>query len=223
MAKNQISRRTFLKGLAAGAASLATLGVMQGLEYAGTQSGSSNASGLAASAGTYIPGTYTASATGLGTVTMTATFDETRITDIQLDVSQETADIGGVAADELVRQCLAAQSSSIDGISGATLTTNAVKKCLDDCIAQATGQAAGGANAANTVASDDAWLGEPPEITDDMVEETIAADVLVIGCGVAGVAAVRAAAEEGASVVAIEKASGPQCRSGEYAVINGGV
>lgn len=163
------------------------------------------------------------SAIGLGTVTMTATFDETRITDIQHDVSQETADIDGVAADELVRQCLATQSGNIDGVSGATLTTNAVKKCLDDCIAQATGQAAVGATAVNTAVSDDAWLGEPPEITVNMVDETIEADVLVIGCGVAGVAAVRAAAEKGASVVAIEKASGPQCRSGEYAVINGGV
>lgn len=30
MAKNEISRRTFIKGLAAGAASVATLGVLQG-------------------------------------------------------------------------------------------------------------------------------------------------------------------------------------------------
>lgn len=33
MAKNEISRRTFIKGLAAGAASVATLGVLQGIEY----------------------------------------------------------------------------------------------------------------------------------------------------------------------------------------------
>ncbi len=33
MAKNEISRRTFIKGLAAGAASVATLGVLQKVEY----------------------------------------------------------------------------------------------------------------------------------------------------------------------------------------------
>jgi hypothetical protein len=93
---------------------------------------------------------------------------------------------------------------------------------LDDCIAQAQGQAVA-AEATSTGSSDSDWLGEAPEITDDMVEETVDTEVLVIGCGVAGVAAVRSAAEAGAKVVAIEKADSPQCRSGEYAVINGNV
>ena len=34
MAKKEISRRDFIKGIAAGAASVATLGVLQGCEYA---------------------------------------------------------------------------------------------------------------------------------------------------------------------------------------------
>jgi uncharacterized protein with FMN-binding domain len=236
MANNKISRRDFIKGVAAGTASIAALGVLQAVDHSIENSGSSTGSAVAsagtetvsaaatgaAGTGNYTPGTYTASAQGLGTVTMTATFDETSITDIQLDVSQETAEIGGVAADTLIEQCLAAQSSDIDGVSGATLTTNAVKSCLNDCIAQASGTASA-AGAAAEAASDNDWLGEAPEITDDMVDEEISADVVVIGCGVAGVAACRSAAEEGASVIAIEKASGPQCRSGEYAVINGNV
>ncbi len=45
--------------------------------------------------------------------------------------------------------------------------------------------------------------------------------MIVVGAGVAGVTATRSAAEEGAKVVVFEKASEPQCRSGEYAVING--
>jgi hypothetical protein len=107
-------------------------------------------------------------------------------------------------------------------VSGATLTTNAVKQCLDDCIAQAQGQAVA-AEATSTGSSDSDWLGEAPEITDDMVEETVDTEIVVVGCGIAGVAAARAAAEEGGKVVAIEKGNGPQCRSGEYAVINGKV
>ena len=239
----QISRRTFVKGLAAGAASIAALGVLERL--GGSASGGESSpetvnetvsaapevtNALAESANidiraaglTFTPGTYTASATGLGLVTMTATFDKTSVTDIALDVSNETEDIGQAAANELIRQCLEKQGTEIDGVTGATLTTNAVKRCLRSCILQAAGME-DDASSASSAASDDAWLGEAPDITDDMVEETVTADVLVIGCGVAGVAAVRSAAEEGANVVAVEKGSGPQCRSGEYAVINGGV
>lgn len=253
MAKDKISRRDFIKGVAAGGASLAVLGVLSTVSNSGsedstqvdsstvgsTQAGvssaengiSSGAEGSIAAAstgsGSYTPGTYTATATGMGLVTMTATFDETSITDIQLDLSQETEDIGQAAGDELIAQCLAAQSSDIDGVSGATLTTNAVKRCLEDCIAQASGTAAASASETDTEGSstsgDDDWLGTEPEITDDMVEDELTADVLVIGCGVAGVAAARSAAEAGVSVVAIDKASGPQCRSGEYAVINGSI
>jgi uncharacterized protein with FMN-binding domain len=240
MGKEKITRRDFIKGVGAGAASIAALGVLQAVEnsskagevetgkvigatVAETVASVSDAATSTAGSGSYTPGTYTASATGLGTVVMTATFDETSITEIQLDLSQETDTIGQAAGDTLIGQCLAAQSSNIDGVSGATLTTNAVKKCLEDCIAQASGTATAAADTATTTASDDDWLGTEPEISDDMVEEELTTDVLVIGCGVAGVAAVRSAAEEGASVVAIEKGDGPQCRSGEYAVINGNV
>ncbi len=65
------------------------------------------------------------------------------------------------------------------------------------------------------------WLGQEPEIADTALESTITVDVIVIGAGVAGVAAARSAGEEGATVAVFEKAQGPQSRSGEYAVING--
>ncbi len=215
-----ISRRDFIKGFGAGIAVVA-LGSIAGCDQRARQASSvASASGLE---GLYIPGTYTATAKGMGEVKMTATFDANKITDIQLDVSQETKDIGQAAADELVSQLLASQSSDIDGVSGATLTTNAVKQCLDDCIKQAKGEAVStGIQEASTSSSED-WLGEEPVINDADVEEEVDTEVLVIGCGVAGVAAVRAAAEKGAKVVAVDKASGPQCRSGEYAVINGNV
>jgi len=85
----------------------------------------------------YIPGEYTAKAQGYGEVTMTAEFNEERIVSIGLDVSNETSSIGGAASKKLIRQCLREQSPEIDGVSGATLTTNAVKECLADCISQA--------------------------------------------------------------------------------------
>ena len=126
---SQISRREFLKGSLASAASLAMAGV--GL---GALSASASAEGI------YTPGTYSASAVGMGNVTVTATFDENSIVDVVLDVSEETPAIGQAAAEELTAQVLAAQSAEIDGVSGASLTTNAVKLALANCIAQAKGE-----------------------------------------------------------------------------------
>ena len=54
-----------------------------------------------------------------------------------------------------------------------------------------------------------------------MVEEEIDCDVCVIGLGVSGVAAFRAAAEAGAKTVGFEKGATPQCRSSQYAYVNG--
>lgn len=65
------------------------------------------------------------------------------------------------------------------------------------------------------------WPANPPEITDDMVEEELDCDVAVVGLGVSGVAAFRAASEGGAKVVGIEKGSMPQQRSSQYCYLNG--
>ncbi|NCC69135.1 MAG: FAD-binding protein, partial [Clostridia bacterium] len=53
------------------------------------------------------------------------------------------------------------------------------------------------------------WLGTAPGITDDMcnAEKAMTADVVVVGAGIAGISAARAAAEEGASVIVIEQAA----------------
>ncbi|MGV8083092.1 MAG: FAD-dependent oxidoreductase [Coriobacteriia bacterium] len=88
------------------------------------------------------------------------------------------------------------------------------------CSPKSTGDAAGDTT---TKPSDSGlpWLGKEPDIADADVESEIMADVVVVGCGLAGVAAARAAGEEGAKVVAFEKAEGPQCRSGDFALVNG--
>ncbi len=65
------------------------------------------------------------------------------------------------------------------------------------------------------------WLGPEPKIDDANVESNITADVIVIGAGVSGVAAVRSAVEAGGTVAVFEKAEGPQSRSGQYAVLGG--
>ena len=214
----KISRKGFLKVAAAAAMSGVTAGALTACNSASSSGTAASASGDAV----YTPGTYTGTATGIGEVKVTMTFSETAITDVVIDASNETESIGGVAAPTLKDALMAAQSTEIDNISGATITTNAVKKAAASCIEQAMGvHTAGGDTAASS--SDEDWLGTEPEIDESKVAKTVDVDVAVVGCGIAGVAACRSVAEDGGLVAAFEKADGPQCRSGEYAVINGKV
>ena len=213
----KISRKGFLKVAAAAAMSGVTASAL-----AACNAGSSSSTAASTGEAIYTPGTYTGTATGIGEVKVTMTFSETAITDVVIDASNETESIGGVAAPTLKDALMAAQSTEIDNISGATITTNAVKKAAASCIEQAMGvHTAGGDTAASS--SDEDWLGTEPEIDESKVAKTVDVDVAVVGCGIAGVAACRSVAEDGGLVAAFEKADGPQCRSGEYAVINGEV
>lgn len=72
---------------------------------------------------------------------------------------------------------------------------------------------------ANGVCLLEDWLGEAPEFTDDQINEEVEADIIVVGGGVAGVSAARAACEAGKTVVLFEKCEALQCRHGEYACI----
>ena len=213
----KISRKGFLKVAAAAAMSGVTASAL-----AACNAGSSSSTAASTGEAIYTPGTYTGTATGIGEVKVTMTFSETAITDVVIDASNETESIGGVAAPTLKDALMAAQSTEIDNISGATITTNAVKKAAASCIEQAMGvHTAGGDTAVSS--SDEDWLGAEPEIDESKVAKTVDVDVEVVGCGIAGVAACRSVTEDGGLVAAFEKADGPQCRSGEYAVINGKV
>ena len=213
-----IDRRSFLQGaVATGAAAAAVV--------AGSASASGSRIAFAdEAAGTYIAGTYTATATGIGEVTVTVTFDETSITEVVLDVSNETETIGQAAADELIEQVLAAQSADIEGVSGATLTSTAVATGVADCIAQASGTA----TEEETEEADEesastarwSWEEAPEPISDDEIVETIDADICVIGAGIGGTFAGLSAAEEGASVVVLEKSSQAQGRGIAVGVMN---
>ncbi len=206
---NKISRRTFVKGLAAGAASVAALGVLGSVEMKYSAEGSDAGSGagtIPVPAGnmSYTPGTYSASAKGIASdVTVTMTFDETSITDVQIDVSGETPDIGGKIGDEMSQKILAAQSCNVDGVSGATVTADAIKAAAADCISQASGQTVAVEEAQEPASSD--WLGTAPEIAEADITETVDTEVLVVGCGTGGWITAMTAAEEGAKVLVVEK------------------
>ena len=209
MAKNEISRRTFIKGLAAGAASVATLGVLQGVEYSiQNKPASGGTTAPPVSNMTYTPGTYSASARGINSdVTVTMTFDERSITDMQIDVSGETPDIGGKIGDEMREKILAAQTCNVDGVSGATITADAIKTAAADCISQASDQTVSLDSGSSSSSSD--WLGEAPEIPESDITETLDTEVLVVGCGTGGWITAMTAAEAGAKVLVLEKRETP--------------
>ena len=125
-------------------------------------------------AATYTDGTYTASADGIGKVTVTATFDANAITAIDLDVSNETEAIGGKAKDELVKQMMAAQGGDIDGVSGATITADAAQSALKKCIAQAKGEAAADAGASAVVPTNGS------SVATDILSEDVANSAVVL-------------------------------------------
>ena len=202
MANNNLSRRDFLKGAAASAMGFAAMGVL--------------GSATAFADGPYTPGTYTATADGIGKVTVTATFDATSITAVELDVGNETAAIGGAAKAELEAQILAAQGAEIDGVSGATITSGAVKKALSNCIAQAKGEVVAAAEAAVVAATDGSFVLTDiiPEdimasavVLDEItnIAEEIDVDIVVCGAGASGVVAACYAADQGAKVALLQK------------------
>lgn len=94
-------------------------------------------------AGNYTPGAYTATAKGFGgDVTVTITVDAESITDVVVEGANETDGIGSKAVEELPEAIKNAQSAEVDGISGATITSKAVRTAAAEAIAKAKGETA---------------------------------------------------------------------------------
>ena len=91
--------------------------------------------------GTFIPGTYTGEGQGYGgTVVVTLTTDSSSITDVKVKGDKETPNVGGLYLETLANQVKMAQSAEIDGVSGATLTSDGVREAAAAAIAQAKGE-----------------------------------------------------------------------------------
>lgn len=91
----------------------------------------------------YTPGTYEAEAQGFASaVKVSVVITETGIADVTIDASGETASIGGAAAEPLKAAILEKQSAEVDAVTGATITSNAVKAAVQKCLDEAAGVAA---------------------------------------------------------------------------------
>ena len=198
---NKISRKGFIKIAAAAAMSGVTAGALAACNAA---SGSTSAS-TSGAAGQYIPGTYEGTAEGISsTVKVTMTFSDSAVTDVVVDTSGETASYGAAAADELREQLMAAGSAEIDGVSGSTVTSNAVMKAAKSCYAQAKGEAVVSSVQLPTGDEND-WLGTEPDIDEAAITETVDTDILIVGAGNGGMFAAAYAAANGLNFRIIEQ------------------
>ncbi|RGC21572.1 FAD-binding protein [Faecalibacterium prausnitzii] len=213
---NKISRKGFIKIAAAAAMSGVTAGALAACNAA---SGSASAS-TSGAADQYIPGTYEGTAEGISsTVKVTMTFSDSAVTDVVVDTSGETASFGAAAADELREQLLAAGSAEIDGVSGSTITSDAVMKAAKSCYAQAKGEAVVSSVQLPTGDEND-WLGKEPDIDEAAITETVDTDILIVGAGNGGMFAAAYAAANGLNFRVIEQNANVQDTRHWYGAID---
>ena len=212
---NKISRKGFLKIAAAAAMSGVTAGAL-----AACKGGAASSGAASAAPGSYIPGTYEGTAEGISsTVKVTMTFSDSAVTDVVVDTSGETASYGAAAADQLKQQLLASANGEIDGVSGSTITSDAVMKAAKSCFAQAKGEATISSVQLPTGDETD-WLGKEPDIDEASITETIDTDIVIVGAGNGGIFAAAYAAANGLNFRVVEQNSAVQDTRHWYGAID---
>ena len=212
---NKISRKGFLKIAAAAAMSGVTAGAL-----AACKGGAASSGAASAAPGSYIPGTYEGTAEGISsTVKVKMTFSDSAVTDVVVDTSGETASYGAAAADQLKQQLLASANGEIDGVSGSTITSDAVMKAAKSCFAQAKGEATVTSVQLPTGDETD-WLGKEPDIDEASITETIDTDIVIVGAGNGGMFAAAYAAANGLNFRVVEQNSAVQDTRHWYGAID---
>ena len=144
----------------------------------------------------FVPGTYTAEAQGIfSIVKVQVTVSENAITLVLIDTGSETAELGGAAAGTMSEAILLAQTPNVDGVSGATITSNAIRKAATEAL-----EAAGADISVLDANRKDKGLKDVPK-----GEKTVDTGVVVIGAGGAGMTAAIMLKQAGVDFVLIEK------------------
>ena len=145
-----------------------------------------------ASSAAGVSGDFTGTAKGMGgDVTVTLTLTDSKITGCTAEGADEARGIGALALEQLPGQIAETGSIAVDGVSGATITSDAIKE------AAAAALTAAGLNA-------DDYKTAVEADTTKAEDSTIDADVAIVGAGGAGMTAAITAAAEGKSVVILE-------------------
>ena len=141
-----------------------------------------------------VSGDFTATAKGFGgDVSVTLTLTDGVITGCTAEGKDETEGVGSQAIAKMPGEIAESGSIAVDGVSGATLTSTAIK------------EAAAAALTAAGLNPDDYKTAVENNATAE--DSTVDADVVVVGAGGAGMTAAITAAAEGKSVVILESQS----------------
>ena len=142
---------------------------------------------------TFTAGTYTGTATGYnGPVELDVTFSDSAVTDVAVKTSGETAHVGSPAFDIMIPDIVAANGSGVDGVSGATFTSRAIKDAVNNASEQAK-------------VSDLATFKKNTVKHEAQAPIEATYDVVVVGAGGAGMGAAAQATQNGDTVLVIEK------------------
>ncbi|MCI8475077.1 MAG: flavocytochrome c [Oscillospiraceae bacterium] len=136
--------------------------------------------------------TYTATTAGHNApITVAVTMDSSnKIVKVEVPTENETIGVGKVAIEKMTQRIVETQSLACDSISGASITSNAIKR--------------GAIQALKDAGIDTTELTKAPA-KPEAKDATYDADVVVVGGGGAGLAAAVSAAQTGAKVVVVEK------------------
>ena len=141
-----------------------------------------------------VSGDFTATAKGFGgDVSVTLTLTDSVITGCTAEGKDETEGVGSQAIAKMPGEIAESGSIAVDGVSGATITSTAIKEA-----------AAAALTAAGLNPDDYKTAVENNAAAED---STVDADVVVVGAGGAGMTAAITAAAEGKSVVILESQS----------------
>lgn len=141
-----------------------------------------------------VSGDFTATAKGFGgDVSVTLTLTDSVITGCTAEGKDETEGVGSQAIAKMPGEIAESGSIAVDGVSGATITSTAIK------------EAAAAALTAAGLNPDDYKTAVENNATAE--DSTVDADVVVVGAGGAGMTAAITAAAEGKSVVILESQS----------------
>ena len=132
-----------------------------------------------------------ASAQGMnGEVKVKVTISDYKITEVKVDAANETPGIGSKAAEQLPKLMVDNNTYNVDAITGATITSNAIKNAAEEAI----GRMGYNLNDFN----------KKVESSSDSGVTSYTADIIIVGAGGAGMTAAIAAKDLGKNVIIVE-------------------
>ena len=156
---------------------------------------------------TFAAGTYEVTAQGHnGDIRLSVTFSDSCITDIQVLEHHETPHIGDIVFDELIPRIITANGTGVDALTGATVSSRGLMAAVTEA-----------ANMAKVSDAERFKAASLPKAEKTPVEATW--DVVIVGAGGAGLAAAAEAAQQGNTVLMIEK----NAEIGGNTLVSGGI